>query len=76
MKGLEKEYTLSEAAERLAELRNKTKPYTRQYMYKLYKEGKLECRKIGQEGSVYVTTETSLLKLIPNLQRVGRPRNS
>lgn len=76
MNELEKEYTLSEAAERLAELRNKPKPYTRQYMYKLYKEGKLKCRKVGQEGNMYVTTESALLELISNIQRVGRPKKN
>jgi len=68
-----KEYTLSEAAQRLAELRGKSKPYTRQYMHKLVKEGRLKCRSVGQEGTIYVTTETDLLLLVEKINKVGRP---
>ncbi|WP_019157252.1 hypothetical protein [Robertmurraya massiliosenegalensis] len=67
------EYTLSEAAKRLAELKGKKEPYTRQYMHKLVKEGKLKCRKLGQDSPIYVTTEYEIQSLIKKINRVGRP---
>lgn len=72
---INKEYTLLEAAERLAELRGRSTPYSRQYMYKLIKDGKLNSRKIGQTGTMYVTTEEDLIAVIPKLNKVGRPTN-
>ena len=70
----EKEYTLSEAAERLAELKGKEKPYSRQYVHKLCKEGFLHYRKIGQRSSVIVITEADLLEFVLTKRKVGRPK--
>ncbi|WP_158735096.1 hypothetical protein [Alteribacillus sp. YIM 98480] len=73
---MNKLYTLSEAADRLAVLRNRNESYSRQYMYKLCVEGKLKCQKIGKNGNMYVTTEEALRDLIPTIKKVGRPKNS
>ena len=68
-----KEYNLSEAAQRLAELRGKKDPYTREYMYLLIKEGKLNCSKTSETGTMYVTTESDLVAAAAKIKRKGRP---
>lgn len=71
----EQEYTLSEAAKRLAELKGKSKPFTRQYIHKLCKEGILKHRKVGQDGSMLLTTESALVEASSIKRKVGRPKN-
>ncbi|MBA2879326.1 putative DNA-binding protein (UPF0278 family) [Anoxybacillus kamchatkensis] len=73
---MNREYTLTEAAKRLAELKGKEKPYTRQYIHKLIREGKLNYREVGQEGTFYVTTEEDLQLLLNTPIKKGRPRKN
>lgn len=73
---MNKEYTLSEAAKRLAELKGREHPYTRQYIHKLIKEGKLKYRTVGQEGKIYVTTEEDLQQFVKKPNKKGRPRKN
>jgi hypothetical protein len=72
----DKEYTLAEAAKRLAILKGKSQPYTRQYIHKLCKEGILRYRKAGQDGSLFLTTETALLEVASMKRKVGRPNKN
>lgn len=70
----DKEYTIAEAAERLAELKGKSQPYTRQYIHKLCKEGLLRYRKAGQDGSILLTTEEALKETATMKRKMGRPK--
>lgn len=71
----DKEYTITEAAERLAELKGKSQPYTRQYIHKLCREGLLRYRKAGQDSSIFLTTEEALIEVASLRRKVGRPKN-
>lgn len=70
-------YTASEAGKRLAEIVGRDKPFSKQYIHKLCKNGVIKHIKVSGNNFIVITEEDLLdyVKKSYNPQ-VGRPKNS